>query len=74
MLLITVMPSGKGKPALEFKAWDMMGSLGFTSKELTVQDSQKSTINDTKFRSVNIENKITRMFQSTVFQRFQPWD
>lgn len=52
MLLFAVTLSGKGKPALEFKAWDMMGSLGFTAKELTVQDSQKMTVNETKFRAV----------------------
>ena len=52
ILLVAVTHSAKGKQVLEFKAWDVMSSLGFSAKELIVQDSQRSTVNETKFKRV----------------------
>ena len=40
---------GKGK-YLEIRAWDVMSSLGFTAKEITVQDLQRNATNDGKFK------------------------
>ena len=50
MSLVAITLHGKNKSAIEFKAWDIMNSLGFRTKEITVEDSQKNTVNDGKFK------------------------
>ena len=50
MSLLGICQSGKGKSCVEIRAWDVMSSLGFTAKETTVQDIQKNSINDGKFK------------------------
>ncbi|KAM7430696.1 hypothetical protein ABFA07_018644 [Porites harrisoni] len=52
MSLLGICQSGKGKSCVEIRAWDVMSSLGFTAKEITVQDIQKNSINDGKFKAV----------------------
>jgi len=52
MCMLGISLSGKGKCCLEIKAWDLMSSLGFTAKEITVQDLQRNTTNDGKFKAV----------------------
>ena len=52
MCMLGISLSGKGKCCLEIKAWDLMSSLGFTAKEITVQDLQRNTTNDGKFKYV----------------------
>lgn len=50
MSLLGICQSGKGKSCVEIRAWDVMSSLGLTAKEITVQDIQKNSINDGKFK------------------------
>ena len=50
MCILGISQSGKGKCCLEVRAWDVMSSLGFTAKEITVQDLQRSATNDGKFK------------------------
>lgn len=50
MSLLGICQSGKGKCCLEIRAWDVMSSLGFTAKEITAQDLQRNTVNDSKFK------------------------
>lgn len=52
MSLLGICQSGKGRSCVEIKAWDVMSSLGFTAKEITVQDLQKNVTNDGKFKAV----------------------
>ena len=52
MCMLGISQSCKGKCCLEIKAWDLMSSLGFTAKEITVQDLQRNTTNDGKFKYV----------------------
>lgn len=52
MSLLGISHSGKGKSCMEIRAWDVMSSLGFTAKEIVVQDFQKNTSNDGKFKAV----------------------
>ena len=54
MSLLGISHSGKGKSCIEIRAWDVMSSLGFTAKEILVQDLQRNTINDGKFKYVDI--------------------
>ena len=58
MSLLGISHSGKGKSCIEIRAWDVMSSLGFTAKEILVQDLQRNTINDGKFKYVDILIKI----------------
>lgn len=50
MSLLGISQSGKGKSCVEIRAWDIMSSLGFTAKEITVQDLQRNAANDSKFK------------------------
>lgn len=52
MSLLGISQSGKGKSCIEIRAWDVMSSLGFTAKEISVQDLQRNTTNDGKFKAV----------------------
>ena len=52
MTLLGISHSGKGKSCVEIRAWDVMSSLGFTAKEIMVQDLQKNAVNDSKFKYV----------------------
>lgn len=52
MSLLGISHSGKGKSCIEIRAWDVMSSLGFTAKEILVQDLQRNTINDGKFKAI----------------------
>lgn len=58
MSLLGISHSGKGKSCIEIRAWDVMSSLGFTVKEILVQDLQRNTVNDGKFKYVDILIKI----------------
>lgn len=50
MSLLGISQSGKGKCCLEIRAWDVTSSLGFTAKEITVQDLQRTAVSDGKFK------------------------
>lgn len=50
MSLLGISQSGKGKSCIEIRAWDVMSALGFTAKEISVQDLQRNTTNDGKFK------------------------
>lgn len=52
MSLLGISQCGKGKSCIEIKAWDVMSSLGFAAKEVTVQDPQRNATNDGKFKAV----------------------
>lgn len=57
---------GKGK-YLEIRAWDVMSSLGFTAKEITVQDLQRNATNDGKFKAViNLPESLGTPFSSKI--------
>lgn len=46
--LISVCVCVKGRSVLEFKAWDVANNLGFTARDITVQDMQRLNMNDSK--------------------------
>lgn len=50
MCLLGISQSGKGKSCVEIRAWDVISSLGFTAKEIAVQDLQRNTMSDGKFK------------------------
>ena len=51
VLLLAVTPFNKGKGwCLNFRIWDAASALGFTPKEIQVQDSKKNAIQDGKFK------------------------
>ncbi|XP_032226082.2 uncharacterized protein LOC116609355 [Nematostella vectensis] len=57
MSLVAIGTCSKGRPMIEFRVWDVMTSLGFTAKEVVVQDVNKSHLNEGKFKAlVNISD------------------
>jgi hypothetical protein len=48
MYILSVCMCGKGRSVLEFRVWDVTNTLGFTAKELTVQDTQRLNMNESK--------------------------
>lgn len=52
MSLLGISHSAKGKSCMEIRAWDVMSSLGFTAKEIVIQDLVKNAFNDGKFKAV----------------------
>lgn len=65
MSLLGISHSGKGKSCMEIRAWDVMSSLGFTAKEIVIQDLVKNAFNDGKFKYVDtlIMINVTRDFE-----------
>ena len=65
MSLLGISHSAKGKSCMEIRAWDVMSSLGFTAKEIVIQDLVKNAFNDGKFKYVDtlIMINVTRDFE-----------
>ncbi|KAK3727054.1 hypothetical protein QZH41_012563 [Actinostola sp. cb2023] len=52
MYAIGVSMCGKGRAVLEFKVWDVMNTLGFTSREILVQDMERLNMNEGKLKAI----------------------